>query len=99
VSAAAAAPGVLRLAGELTIYRAEELKRELLAALAATPVLELALDEVSECDSAGLQLLLLARAGAEAAGGALRLRQPSAAVREVLALTGLAAGFGDGSGA
>ncbi|CAN7682065.1 STAS domain-containing protein [Pseudoduganella sp. LjRoot289] len=89
-----AAPGALRIAGEMGIYRAEELKQMLLAAVAAQPALELDLSGVSEFDGAGLQLLLLARDAARAAGGALRLAAPSGAVLDVLALTGLGGSFG-----
>ncbi len=81
----------LALSGELTIYRAAELKAELLAAaaLGESPVLDLA--EVSEIDTAGVQLLLLAQREAAARGAALTLTRPSAAVREVFALLELEA--------
>ncbi len=76
----------LHLDGELTIYRAAELKPLLLGDASA---LALDLSAVHEIDSAGLQLLLLARRER----AALRLVAPSTPVRDALALAGLAAAF------
>lgn len=88
------APHTLHVSGELDIYRAQALKDELLTALAAgSSTLILDLSAVTALDSAGVQLLLAARAHATAAGGALRLQAPSAAVNEVLACLGLSAHF------
>jgi len=86
---------VLRIEGELTIYRAVELKQVLLAAVAANEAVEVDLSQVSEFDSAGLQLLLLAKREAGATGRSLRLVDHSPAVVEVLELFDLAAHFGD----
>jgi anti-sigma B factor antagonist len=80
----------LAIAGELTIYRAQELKQTLLDALEAHTELELDLSQVSELDSAGLQLLLFAKQSASARRVALTLVEPSPAVREVFALLQLA---------
>ena len=85
----------LRIDGELTIYRAAELKQTLLAAVAEHAELEVDLSQVSEFDSAGLQLLLLAKREAGAAGRTLRLVDHSPAVVEVLDLFDLVAHFGD----
>lgn len=84
-----------RIDGELTIYRAAELKETLLAAVAANTELEVDLSQVSEFDSAGLQLLLLAKREAGKAGRTLRLVDHSPAVVEVLDLFDLVAHFGD----
>jgi anti-sigma B factor antagonist len=43
--------------GQLTIYRVDELKRELLSLLNSNDFLELDIGNVNECDTAGLQLL------------------------------------------
>lgn len=87
---------LLRLGGELTIYHAGELRRALLdEAGAAAQVRTLDLAAIEEFDSAGLQVLLLARRAAERAGGRLLLRGHSAPVREVIDRYGLAAHFGD----
>lgn len=84
-----AAEGCLSLDGELTIYRAGELKPVMLEAVrrAAEPAFDLS--EVSEIDTAGVQLLLLARREAAALDRRLRLQAPSLAVSEAFALLGL----------
>ncbi|MED5621997.1 STAS domain-containing protein [Ideonella sp. BN130291] len=85
----------LSLRGELNIYRAAELKAQLLAALDGAPALELDLSGVTEIDSAGVQLLMLARRSALARQRALRLVGHSAAVNDVFQLLDLHAYFGD----
>lgn len=88
----------LQLDGELTIYRAAELKPLLLEAVGtaggddALP-LTLGLAEVTEIDTAGVQLLLLARREAAALGRPLLLQDPSPAVRDAFALLDLGAQF------
>lgn len=79
----------LRLEGELTIYRAAELKPVILDAVrrAAEPVLDLS--EVSEIDTAGVQLLLLARREAAALDRPLQLQAPSHPVQEAFELLAL----------
>ena len=88
---------VILLEGELTIYRAAELKPLLLAALPGTGPIELDLAEVSEVDTAGLQLLMLLRREAQVLGRPLHLRNPSLAMVEAFELLDLAAWFGEGS--
>jgi len=85
-------PSVLRIDGELTIFRAAELKPVLLT----EPMpLELDLSGVTELDSAGVQLLMLAKRAAQAQQRELRLVAHSPAVIEVFELLNLAAYFGD----
>ncbi|MBX3623291.1 MAG: STAS domain-containing protein [Rhizobacter sp.] len=84
----------LSIEGEFTIYRAAELKPVLLQAAEAAPTLELDLGGVSEFDSAGVQLLLLARRTAREHGHEMQLVRPSDAVLDVLQLLDLADGFG-----
>ena len=79
----------LSIVGELTIYRAAELKDALLAE-AALPGGRLDLGGVTDIDTAGLQLLLLARREAAACGHVLPLQPVSAAVREGCEQLGLA---------
>ncbi|HJU71611.1 MAG TPA: STAS domain-containing protein [Paucimonas sp.] len=79
----------------MTIYRADELKQSLLAAIREAPVLEIDLSAVTEIDTAGVQLLMLARKAAQADGHALRMVAHSAAVVEAFELLNLAACFGD----
>ncbi len=87
----------LRIEGEMTIYRAAELKDVLAGAVAQAVsearALALDLSDVTEFDSAGVQLLLLARREVQRHGQVLRLEACSPAVREVFELTGLTARF------
>ena len=83
----------LRIDGEMTIYRATELKAALLAALDGRGALALDLDGVTELDSAGLQLLLLAKNTLGERGGQLRLTRFSEAVGATLALLNLSGHF------
>lgn len=86
-----------RIKGELTIYTVGRHKPALLAAIAqATGATELDVSQVTEIDTAGLQLLLVARSAAAARGQTLRLEAPSAAVRELLELCRLHDIFGAG---
>ncbi|MBQ5947357.1 lipid asymmetry maintenance protein MlaB [Massilia sp. ST3] len=91
----ATTPRILRIEGELSIYRAAELRQELLAALDGAAALDIDLSAVTELDSAGVQLLLAAGKSAHAGRKALRLLAPSEAVREVFALIDLAGAAGD----
>jgi anti-sigma B factor antagonist len=89
---------LLRITGELTIYRAAELKQVLLAELTelADPApLEVDLSGVTNIDTAGVQLLMLAKKTAQAGQRELRLVAHSPAVIEVFELLNLAAYFGD----
>lgn len=82
-------PALLFIEGELTLQRARELKESLLARLARALVLEVDLAGVTAIDSAGLQLLLLARREARANGKEVRLASPSPAVLSLFELLGL----------
>ncbi|MBL1376508.1 STAS domain-containing protein [Zobellella iuensis] len=86
---------LLRLEGELTIYTAAALKSQLAPYLAGPQRVEMDLAGVSELDSAGLQLLLLAKRELDRQGGALALLWHSQAVLEVLELCRLNTHFGD----
>lgn len=86
---------LLRLEGELSIYRAGELKQALLAPLEPSTALEVDLSAVAELDTAGVQLLMLAKKSAQEKQCELRLIAHSPAVLEVLELLNLVAYFGD----
>ncbi|MCY1374382.1 anti-anti-sigma factor [compost metagenome] len=88
-------PTQLALQGELNIYHAARLKDELLEALAAQPELEVDLGEVEDCDSSGVQLLLLLKREARRRGKRLALINHSACVTEVIDLLNLASELGD----
>ena len=83
----------LRLEGELTIYRAAELKQTLVAAVDGPDSLEIDLSAVTELDTAGVQLLMMAERSARAGKKDLRLVARSAAVTEVFDLMNLASHF------
>ncbi|MBP6321410.1 MAG: STAS domain-containing protein [Giesbergeria sp.] len=83
---------MLRIEGEFTIYRAMELKPVLFA---QPPVTEIDLSGVTEFDSSGLQLLMLAKKTAVAQGRALVLLGRSPVVVEVFELLGVAGYFDD----
>ena len=88
------AAACLAVEGELTIYRAAELKPALLEAVHTHAVPALDLSAVTEFDSAGLQLLLVAHREAARLGKPLRIAAASPAVRDAFALLGM-----DGEGA
>lgn len=81
--------------GELNIYRAGDLKTLLLGELQRSSSLEVDLAGVTEVDSAGLQVLMLAKQAARAEQRELRLTGHSPAVLDVFELLDLGAWFGD----
>ncbi|MRX07945.1 STAS domain-containing protein [Pseudoduganella sp. FT25W] len=85
----------ISLDGEMTIYRAADLKVSVLEALRKTRVLEIDLSGVTELDTAGLQVLMLAKQAAAADQRELRLLQHSPAVVEIFEMLDLVAFFGD----
>lgn len=91
----AGAKTTLRIEGEMTIYRAAELKQAVLAKLEQSPALEIDLSGVTDFDSAGAQILLLAKRVALAHAGELHLVGHSPAVLDVFELLDLSAHFGD----
>lgn len=84
-----------RVAGEMTIYHAAEIKGELLPCVDKWPELEIDLSEVSEIDTAGFQLLVLAKRAAVRSGKSLRLVAHSPATLAVLDLLDMVSYFGD----
>jgi anti-sigma B factor antagonist len=90
-----AAAGRVAIDGELNIYRAADMKTLLLGELQRNTVLEVDLAGVTEMDSAGLQVLMLAKQTARTEQRELRLVGHSPAVLEVFELLDLGAWFGD----
>lgn len=78
-----------------TIYNAAALKHQLLEAVAGATAIELDLSLIGEMDTAGIQLLVLAKREAQRRGGTLRIVAHSPAVREVLELYNMLPFFGD----
>jgi anti-sigma B factor antagonist len=81
---------VLTLVGELTLSHATECRDLLFAALNRNSTLELDLLNVTEIDSAGLQLLMLVHREALASGRPLRWLGFSLVVQEAFELLDLA---------
>jgi len=79
----------VHIRGPLTIYQAIDFKPQLLAALKGAHEAEIDLADVSEIDSAGLQLLLLASREAQIAGHRLTLVGFSDACKTIIETLGL----------
>jgi len=85
----------LKPEGEMTIYNASAMKTSILAALQKHKEVEIDLAKVNEMDSAGLQLLLLAKREAGNFNKPLRLINHSEATLEIFNLYHMAEYFGD----
>ncbi len=85
----------LSLTEDLTIYHALEQKNTLLDALSSTSELELDLLQVSDIDTAGLQLLILLKKEAQRTGKRVAIVAHSQAVRSVIDFCNLATELGD----
>jgi len=86
---------VMEFEGELTVHNAADRRGALLAMIDADGDLDLDLSAVTELDTAGLQLLLLARREAAHLGGRLTVTAASQAVLDVLAIAHLDATLSD----
>jgi anti-anti-sigma factor len=78
--------GSVALSGEMNIYTAREAAERLLPLLREAKSPAIHLGQISEFDCSGLQVLLMARREAVAAGKDLRILQASAPVRDALDL-------------
>ncbi|WP_421683098.1 STAS domain-containing protein [Stutzerimonas urumqiensis] len=87
--------GRFRLAGELCVFHAAELKPHLLAIVQADADREIDLAQISEVDTAGIQLLLLAKREAARLGGRLAFVNHSEPLLDAIGLLNLARDFGD----
>jgi len=83
---------ILKIDGELTIFRAMELKPVIMA---TPPVDVIDLSGVTDLDTAGVQLLMLAKKTALAQQHDIQLTGHSPAVIDVFELLNVAAYFGD----
>ncbi|MFZ6848680.1 STAS domain-containing protein [Undibacterium sp. RuRC25W] len=81
--------------GELTIYTAAIEKQSLLNFLDTDIELELNLSQVTEMDTAGLQVLILLKNEARRRGKTLRYVMHSKPVLEILEMANVTASFGD----
>lgn len=86
---------MLHIEGDMTIYNAAGLKDELMKLVSQPGEYEVDLSGVGEMDSAGLQLLILAKREAARLKTMLNFNGHSRAVLEVINLCNMAAYFGD----
>ncbi len=85
----------LILDGPMTIYNAAEIKTQLLDGVKTAGILELDLSHVGEIDTAGFQLLVMAKRESLRLEHTLRIIAHSPAVREVIDFYNMDAFFGD----
>jgi anti-anti-sigma factor len=85
----------LAIEDELTIFTAAEQKKHLLAFLQTDNELEINLANVSEIDTAGLQILILLKREAASNHKKISFVMHSKAVLEILELANLTTLFGD----
>jgi ABC-type transporter Mla MlaB component len=71
---------ILKIGTVLSISKVAELLKEIILNFEKNQKLIFALDEVEECDAAGIQLLCSVRKTADVAGKTLEFYNPSAAV-------------------
>ncbi len=90
-----AATAHFAIEGEMTIYRAAELKDTIKPHIDHAGVIEIDLSKVSEIDSAGLQLLIAAKLEAMIRDKQLHFVGHSKPVLELLDLCDLGGFFGD----
>ncbi len=79
----------LKIEGALSVYEVAELREKILAYLEKNKELILDLDEVTECDTAGIQLLYSARKTAEEEGKTFTVTSASDPVFEAITRIGL----------
>ena len=80
------------ISGDLTIYSAMAIKEQLAELLKPSADIDIDLSEIAEIDTAGLQLMLLAK---RKAGASVRFVRHSAAVLRLIDLANLAGTLGD----
>ena len=85
----------LTVDGDLTIYHAAEIKERLIEGIRSGSVVELDLSHVGEMDTAGFQLLALAKIESQRLDHVLRIVGHSPAVLEVIEFFNMVAFFGD----
>lgn len=85
----------LALSQDLTIYTALDSKQALLDVLNTSDALELDLSQVGEIDTAGVQVLMLAKREAHTKGKEFKIVAHSSVVRQTLDFCNLASYFGD----
>ena len=92
---ATANTGRLAIDQDLTIYHAEALKSQLIGKLESHELIELDLSQVAAIDTAGIQLLMLAKRECQKQDKTLRIIAHSPAVHELMDFYNIAGFFGD----
>ncbi len=87
------------LAGEVTVFNAGAVRDRLISALEDTDDVDVDLSQVTEIDSAGVQLIVAAKREAEARHKAMHFSGCTPAVLDVVTLLGLSAYLTDASAA
>ena len=87
--------GQIRIKDEMTIYTAAQVRRELMEKLETMDDFEVSLGDVSEMDTAGVQVLIHLAKAAESQKKHLSFVDHSEAVINVFETLNLAAFFGD----
>jgi anti-sigma B factor antagonist len=85
----------IEIKGELSIFTAADVRQKLLEALDSEAEVDVDLSEITEMDSAGMQLLVAAKREAGHRNKPLRFTGHSAAVFELLELCNLSGHLGD----
>ena len=85
----------LMIDGDMLIYNALEIKEQLVNAVRNTQTLELDLSHVAEMDTAGFQLLVLAKKESVRLEKVLKITAHSDAVRELIDFYNMGSFFGD----
>lgn len=90
-------PAVFKLAieGEMTIFRAQELKELILPGIEGNEEIEIDLSQVTEIDGAGLLLMISIKLEVQQRGKRLRFVGHSGAVTEAVDICDLPTFFGD----
>lgn len=81
--------------GELSIFHAARLRDELFEALSGHPELDIDLGEVEDCDSSGIQLLLMLKREARRQDKRLALFNHAPCIADVIELLNLGTELGD----
>lgn len=85
----------IRVESEMTIYEAQEMNKTLKKSIDTCKQIELNLEGVSELDTAGVQILLMAKRAAEKCGKPFNITSHSEAVVQTFDLLNIAHEFGD----
>jgi len=85
----------LAIEGELTIFRAQELREAIIPVITVSDEVEIDLSSVTEVDASGMQLLVATKLEAVLRGKTLHYSGHSKAVLEMIDLCDLGGFFGD----